>query len=55
MDRVRGQADLVLINNTFYLYVTIEVPEGNPITPKGVLGVDLGIVNIAVDSDNVVH
>ncbi len=55
MDRVRGQADLVLVNNTFYLYVTVEVPEDEPITPKGVLGVDLGIVNIAVDSENTVH
>lgn len=55
MEGVRGQADLVLVNDTFYLYVTVEVPESDPIEPKGVLGVDLGIVNIAVDSENTVH
>lgn len=55
MDQIRGQTDLILVNNNFYLYVTIEVPESEPIEPKGVLGVDLGIVNIAVDSENTVH
>ena len=27
MDRVRGQADLLLVNNIFYLGVVVEVPE----------------------------
>lgn len=55
MNRVKGQSDLVLVGNTFYLYVIVEVPDSEPITPKGVLGVDLGIVNIAVDSENTLH
>lgn len=46
---------LIFRNNTFYLYVTTEVPECDRIIPKGVFGVDLSIVNIAVDSDNTVH
>lgn len=55
MDRVRGQADFLLLNNTFYLYITVEVPESESIIPEIVLGVDLGIVNITVDRDNTVH
>jgi len=54
-NRIRGQADLVLINDVFYLCAVVEVPDAEPITPKGVLGVDLGIVNIAVDSDGETH
>lgn len=55
MDKIGGQANLVLVNGIFYLYVTVEAPESVQITPQGILGVDLGIVNIAVDSDNTVH
>jgi len=54
-DRIRGQADLIYRNGTFSLYVTLEVPANDPIAPDGCLGVDLGIVNIAVDSDGTVH
>jgi IS605 OrfB family transposase len=50
-NRIRGQADLILIDNIFYLCVVIEVPDAEPIEIKGVLGIDLGIVNLAVDSD----
>jgi putative transposase len=52
---VRGQADLIYRNGVFYLYLTLDVPESDPICPEGFLGVDLGIVNIAVDSDGTVH
>jgi len=50
IDRIRGQADLIFRNKEFYLCVVVEVPEPNPAMPKEVLGVDLGIKNIAVDS-----
>jgi len=50
MDRIRGQADLIFRNNEFYLCVVVEVPEPPKIIPKDVIGVDLGIKNIAVDS-----
>jgi putative transposase len=55
MDRIRGQADLILVKGIFYLCVVIESPEAPPYGPIGVLGVDLGIKNLAVDSDGEVH
>lgn len=48
--RIKGQADLVYRQGKFYLLCTIDMPEGAPVEPKDVLGVDLGIVNIATDS-----
>jgi len=49
---LRGAADLIYRDGKFYLAVVIDVPE----PPKGPepdewLGVDLGIVNLATDSD----
>lgn len=49
---IKGQADLTIENNKFFLNVVVEFPDGTPIDPKGVLGVDKGIVNIATTSDN---
>lgn len=51
MQRVKGQADLIYYNNTFYLMVVVDVPDAEPIDPDGVIGVDMGIVNIATTSD----
>jgi putative transposase len=48
--RIKGQADLVYRQGKFYLLCTIEMPEGSPIEPTDVLGVDLGINKIATDS-----
>lgn len=51
LDRVRGQADLIYRDGMFFLYVTIDVgdvPQGDP---ADYLGVDLGLRNIAADSD----
>jgi len=47
----RGQADLIYRDKTFYLAVVVEAPEATPYDPVGALGVDLGVVNIAADSD----
>jgi len=49
---LRGAADLIYRDGKFYLAVVIDVPEppAGP-EPEGWLGVDLGIVNIATDSD----
>ena len=55
LDRIRGQADLILVNGIFYLCVVVEVDEETPYDPKGTLGVDLGIKYLAVDSDGEVH
>lgn len=49
--RALGQADLALVGNTFYLLATVDTPEQPPLPPEDFLGVDLGIVRIAVDSD----
>lgn len=53
---VRGQADLIYRDNKFYLAVVIDVPDGDSGSDSGEwLGVDLGIVNIATDSDGIEH
>jgi IS605 OrfB family transposase len=57
LDRRQGQADLVLRDGRFFLYATLEVPEeapGDP-APEDYLGIDLGIVNLAVDSDGTTY
>ena len=51
MDRIKGQADLIYRNGTFYLAVTLDIPEPLPERTDGTLGVDLGIVNLATDSE----
>jgi putative transposase len=51
LNRIRGQADLVYRAGTFFLHATIDVPEPAPDEPTGYLGVDLGIKNVAADSD----
>jgi putative transposase len=47
----RGETDLALVRGKWYLFVTCEVETPEPIDVEGVLGVDLGIVNLATDSD----
>ena len=51
IDRKVRQSDLILRDGIFYIAVVVDAPEPTPIDPNGYLGVDLGIVNIAVDSD----
>lgn len=51
----RGQADLLLRDGQFYLSVAVTVSESIPFEPQGVIGVDLGIVNVATDSEGNVH
>jgi len=51
-NRIRGQADLVYIDGSFYLILVIDIPEEKQIeNPDGTLGVDLGIVNLATTND----
>lgn len=52
---MRGQADLILKDDTFYLCVVVDVSEADEIRSVDALGVDLGIVNLAVDSDGETH
>ena len=51
----RGETDLLYRDGEFYLSVSVKVAEQAPTAPTAWLGVDLGIVNIATDSDGVVH
>lgn len=47
----RGESDLALINGAFYLLASCDVETPEPQDVHDVLGCDLGIVNLAVDSD----
>jgi len=47
----RGESDLCLIDGEFYLFTSCEVAEPAPADVQDFLGVDLGIKNIAGDSD----
>lgn len=49
--RARGQADLVYRGGNFYLAICVDIPEPPTDEPTDWLGVDLGIKNIAADSD----
>lgn len=51
----QGETDLVTFRGAFFLSATCEVQEPEPIDVEGALGVDLGVTNIAVDSDGEVH
>jgi putative transposase len=51
LDRAQGQADLMCRDGTFFLSVTIDLPTPPETHPADALGVDLGIVEIATDSD----
>lgn len=49
--RIRGQADLILQDGTFYLLLVVDRPEPPKLDIKEFLGVDVGIVNLATTSD----
>jgi putative transposase len=49
---LRGQADLIYRNGVFYLIAAVDLPEEPQYQAKeGTLGIDLGIENLATDSD----
>jgi putative transposase len=54
-DRLKGQVDLIYRDGEFFLFAGIEVPDGSLIEPDDFLGVDLGIANLATDSDGGQH
>src|SRR6266699_6191747 len=51
MDAIKGQADLIYRKGIFYLAVTLDVPTPTPDEVSDILGVDLGIINLATDSE----
>lgn len=50
-----GETDLAMVNGEWYLFAVCEVETPEPIDVAGVLGIDLGVTNIAVDSDGAIH
>jgi putative transposase len=55
MDRRQGQADLIWRDGVFSLSATIDAPKPPPGEPEDYLGIDLGIVNLAADSDGATY
>jgi IS605 OrfB family transposase len=51
----KGEVDLVFRNGNYYLNAVCDVEEIPQGTPKDVLGVDFGIVNVATDSDGTIY
>lgn len=51
MDALKGQADLLYRKGVFYLAVTLDIPTPTPDEVTDALGVDLGMVNLATDSE----
>lgn len=50
-----GETDLVYRNGEWYLFAVCDASEPEPIDIEGVLGIDLGVTNIATDSDGTIH
>ena len=50
-----GETDLVYHRGEWYLLATCEVQEPDPQDVDDVLGIDLGVTNIATDSDGTIH
>ena len=51
----QGESDLFERRGKFYIAATCEIPDDVPFDPDEFLGVDLGIKNIATDSDGTIH
>lgn len=50
-----GQADLVYIQCVFYLLVSISPPDAVKLATTGTIGIDLGVSDIAVDSEGTAY
>jgi IS605 OrfB family transposase len=51
----KGEVDLMLIRGVFYIAVVCDIPDPDTIDIKNVLGIDLGIVNLATDSNGTAY
>jgi putative transposase len=51
----KGEVDLMLVRGKFYLAAVCDIPDPDEIETLDVLGIDLGIVNLAVDSNGNSH
>lgn len=54
LDSLQGECDLVYRNGNYYLHQICNITEDDSFDPDGWLGVDMGIKNIATDSDGVI-
>lgn len=50
-----GETDLAFVRGAWYLCAVCDVDEPDPIDVAGVLEIDMGVTNIAVDSDGETH
>ena len=50
-----GESDLVVVRGAWYLLTTADVTEQAQQSVTDVVGIDLGVTNIATDSDGVIH
>lgn len=50
IDHLCGQVDMIYRDGDFFLLATCDMPEGDPVEANDILGVDLGVVNIATDN-----
>lgn len=51
----KGETDLVYVKGAFYLLAVCDIEEPTPLDVDGTLGVDLGVQNIAADSDGNIY
>lgn len=54
-EHVKTVTELVCREDNYYLMAIVEQADEPPVTPDDFLGVDLGVANIAVDSDGEAH
>ena len=55
LERRQGESDLAFVRGDCYLFTTAEVEEPELIDVDSALGIDLGVTNIATDSDGEIH
>jgi IS605 OrfB family transposase len=51
----RGESDLAFIRGEYYLFATCDIETPEPDDVSEYLGVDLGVKNLATDSDGTIH
>lgn len=51
----QGETDVVYFNGMFFLLAVCDIPDPDERDVEGVLGIDLGVTNIAADSDGSFH
>ncbi|HWQ11661.1 MAG TPA: transposase [Roseiflexaceae bacterium] len=55
LNHQRGESDLVFAHGSWYVFATCEVETPEVFEADSVLGIDLGVTNIATDSDGETH